>query len=447
LVEFHESLFTSNTSFWYTHFMGRADFGSAKFTSETDFRYTEFTNVASFRSARFQGKLFFEEVYGAPTAHIIFKRTNFATEAQQFFKALHTTPKPQAPSPWAKCKTWVKQLRDKGTTNATTTKVDLIRPTLIFEECLLTKQVIFLDFDFSLVQFKKTDLIDAKISNCVFGRGKRTNRVEFSNQKASKVILEAMQNDKIEILQRLKEQDFSNKESELRAAETIELTGESNPSGEEKTEIEEGGQTQLENHSKNRETSFDKAVKKLHHKGYKKHLKREHYEMMGETYRQLKTNQINAKNWAVAGDAYRSEMYMRRKVLHLDFLINPRKVHLLAALLVVTLHDLWSGFQQSVARPLIWLVLVWFLFGFGYALHAVGTNLGVEGFEALEHMRCSRFMALQGLLESFYALFPLSGKIDASALGISKWVMVFERILGVTLITFFVLTIRARYKQ
>ena len=91
--------------------------------------------------------------------------------------------------------------------------------------------------------------------------------------------------------------------------------------------------------------------------------------MIGEVYRQLKKNQMDDKNWSEAGDSYRSEMVMKRRVLWRKFRQKPWKVSIILNLIVMFFHGALSAYQQSIARPLFLLFLSWLGFSLAYYLN------------------------------------------------------------------------------
>lgn len=152
-----------------------------------------------------------------------------------------------------------------------------------------------------------------------------------------------------------------------------------------------------------------------------------YYKHLLEFYRSLKVNLMNAKEWTDAGDAYKSEMIIRKRLLLLDYFKTPWKVNYLITLLAMNLHYAFSGFNQSIVLPLLWLFAFWI--GFAGYFFALGFIPDVR----------------TALSESFYALMPLSGGLEG--IPEMKNALVIERIIGALLISLFALSTRSRFRQ
>ncbi|WP_350291095.1 hypothetical protein [uncultured Croceitalea sp.] len=147
-----------------------------------------------------------------------------------------------------------------------------------------------------------------------------------------------------------------------------------------------------------------------------------------DIYRQLKLNHIQAKNWGVAGDAYRSEMYIKRKLL-INRIIEG-EFGLIFNYIIMTIYGIFSGYQQSISKPIIWLIITWL--GFAFFMHSYQPQPGFN----------------EAMAKSFVTMFPLSGKIGPTPYADHFYIkLVFERLISVVLLTFFVFSVRARLKQ
>lgn len=156
------------------------------------------------------------------------------------------------------------------------------------------------------------------------------------------------------------------------------------------------------------------------------------YKDLARAYRQIKVNQMNAKDWANAGDAYRSEMVMKKKLIEQE--IKQGQWHKLVNWLVMSFYQSFSGYNQSLSRPWFWLLLLWFM------VPATLANID-NNVEPADKV----FSAIK---TSFDAAIPLLGKIDTK--GYPDWVyylLAFERIFTLILLTFFGLATRARLRQ
>jgi len=150
---------------------------------------------------------------------------------------------------------------------------------------------------------------------------------------------------------------------------------------------------------------------------------------LSNMYRQLKRNRMDSKDWTDAGDAYRSEMVMKRKLLRQEIKEGQRSK--IVNWGIMGIHSYLAGYQQSMGRPLAWLfgsLLIWpFIF---YISNPEG------GF----------FLAFKMSID---AALPIIGKIELYP-EYPSWVyflLVFERLFSIILITFFVLATRVRLRQ
>ncbi|MEM8999106.1 MAG: pentapeptide repeat-containing protein [Bacteroidota bacterium] len=391
-VHFNRTSFSGIADFSSIDFDEKVSFLSANFEGNAYFLSTSFTGDTDFHSTNFTQELFFDTLYCLKGATILFFNTKFSRTKQAYFKNLH------------------------------------IEGSLRFEQLMFSKGVTFLNCNFAQVLFVKSDITNATVSNCTFPQKKWNPRIVLANESATTTVLEALKETKEHYLEGV---------ASAKSRYQGKLIWEAKKTEPNALEI------------KKPITLWKKESKKLifatPDKTSNRSLKREHYEMMAETYRQLKTNQKNNNNWAMAGDAYRSEMVMRKKSIWQQFLTTPKKFWLLFSLGIMQLYDGLSGFQQSMARPLIWFLLIWLTFALGY--YGYLQNISCEGFWSCLAAKFSLPFQqtdwTKSMQDSFYALFPLSGRLD----GPLKFWQVLERIVGVILITFFVLSTRARLKQ
>ncbi|TRX52376.1 hypothetical protein FNH22_21935 [Fulvivirga sp. M361] len=163
------------------------------------------------------------------------------------------------------------------------------------------------------------------------------------------------------------------------------------------------------------------------------------YKNLSNTYRQLKKNFMDAKDWENAGDAYRSEMYIKRKLIWLGY--KDGQYHKMINWCIMGLHEHLSGYQQSIALAFLWLMILlitspMLIFMIGFFHQPCFSNTVCWN------------QIVQAGITSLNASLPVVGKISTE--GYSKelyFYLVFERLFSVVLITFFVLAMRARLRQ
>ena len=149
---------------------------------------------------------------------------------------------------------------------------------------------------------------------------------------------------------------------------------------------------------------------------------------LAEMYRQLKRNRMEARDWTTAGDAYRSEMVMKLRLIGRSILRG--RFDLIFSGLIISFHGLLSAFQQSLTRPLFWLAAL--LLAVPFKLYESAPDQGM-------------YTAWKTSLD---AAFPVVGKIDVGCYDQDFYfLLVAERILTIILITFFGLATRARLRQ
>ncbi len=157
-------------------------------------------------------------------------------------------------------------------------------------------------------------------------------------------------------------------------------------------------------------------------------------EDMAKTYRQLKKNFSEAKDWTKAGDAYVSEMVMTRKSILKKFKSSkgikgiPTRFSLLINLLIRVLYELLSKYHQSLSRPLILLMVL--IISVSFHIHYQWNIPIQEGFNI-----------------SIASAFPFAGSISDFALEGMFSLLIAQRLISIILITFFVMATRARLKQ
>ena len=293
-ASFHLANFPGAVSFAFAKFSGPVYFGSVMFSGEADFSYVKFLEGAIFRKTEFGGAKFYS--------------TTFNSEASYSFES------------------W---------------KVEKL---ISFRDIIFHKKVQFQSCDMSKTEFKSSDFVDAKFSNCSFGRRRRSNRLLFANDQYV---------------------------------------------------IRKG----------NRKAKTD----------------------LSNAYRQLKKNRMDNNDWSIAGDAYRSEMVLKRKIIESD--IRSGKIMKVVHWFVFIIHEVCSGYQQSYARPLISLAIL--------ISGAAGLIFRLEGLDSFQ----------DALGQSVKAALPVVGRIGRDSYDTVYFILVFERIFSLILITFFVLTTRARMRQ
>ncbi len=164
------------------------------------------------------------------------------------------------------------------------------------------------------------------------------------------------------------------------------------------------------------------------------------YDNLCNTYRQLKKNLMNARDWTEAGDAYRSEMYFKRKLRWQEYKKGDR--HKIIHWCIMGLHERLSGYQQSISQPLMWL------FGLLLVSPALIFTIGFFfGQPCITDLHWWDQVVLAGQT-SLDAALPVLGKINTKYYPNELYfLLAFERLFSVVLITFFVLSMRARLRQ
>ena len=158
------------------------------------------------------------------------------------------------------------------------------------------------------------------------------------------------------------------------------------------------------------------------------------FQGMANTYRQLKRNRMEARNWVDAGDAYQSEMVMTQK--HLRTEIRNGKYTEILNWLIMGFYDRFSRYQQSMGRPLAWLAGLWILcpIVLFYSDYATYESVWIQSWTAFK--------------TSFDAALPLAGSIKLKSYDRAVYfLLLFERIMTLVLLTFLILATRARLRQ
>lgn len=152
-------------------------------------------------------------------------------------------------------------------------------------------------------------------------------------------------------------------------------------------------------------------------------------------YRIIKRKLEDSKDWANAGKAFRSEMWTKQwnilKSIHISksprTWLNPFIAFL--ETLIYAIYGVLSGYTQSILKPIIWLVLFtgWI---FPYIYVYVDSNLTTINEELI--------IASVKNSMPFYK-FNLGDEVF--------WWALTQKILSGTLLAFFVLALRKRFKQ
>ena len=173
----------------------------------------------------------------------------------------------------------------------------------------------------------------------------------------------------------------------------------------------------------------------------KKTSKLEHYRMINSVYHQLKNSFIQAKNWELARDTYKSEMVTGLRISKLRWQNKPMSFNLLTKFIIQYLHGLLSVYNQSIIRPISLLLVAFISFALIYYL----LNTYPIYSPNLRSMQIS-------LINSAYYLFAIFGEINPGAWEGSsnpillRSLILIERFIGSVLITFLFLSFKARLK-
>ena len=162
---------------------------------------------------------------------------------------------------------------------------------------------------------------------------------------------------------------------------------------------------------------------------YRTFTAQDYLKSLSNSYRQLKRNLMDSKDWTNAGDAYKSEMVITRKLLWQQ--ITRGELGKMAHWLVMSFYQLFSGYQQSIGRPLYWLLGL-----------LVVCPILLYVFDEKDQ---GGFIAVKTSLE---AAFPFAGRINVRDYHPYFYtLLLFERLMSIVLLTFFGLATRARLRQ
>ncbi|EDP98268.1 hypothetical protein KAOT1_13662 [Kordia algicida OT-1] len=151
-------------------------------------------------------------------------------------------------------------------------------------------------------------------------------------------------------------------------------------------------------------------------------------------YRQLKKNFVNARDWDLAGKAYRSEMSTKknnvfRKPVKRDKNISSW-IYLLirpVGFIIYFFYGFFSGYNQSIIKPIFWFLIFTFLiFPFIYSDFCFNCIFREEFIE-----------------QSVKNAFPFFSLDDS----LSFWYSLIQKIFSTVLLTFFILGLRNKFKQ
>lgn len=152
------------------------------------------------------------------------------------------------------------------------------------------------------------------------------------------------------------------------------------------------------------------------------------------TYRQIKRNRVEAKDWATAGDAYRSEMVQTRNIYKEE--IKKGNYNLIFNWVILGLYDILSGFGQSISQPIRWLVMLLIFVPMILYVSDLGNHASLD------------VKVYSALITSLNASFPLFGKIEVGAYPqILYFVLAFERAFSAILLLLFAKAVWFRYRM
>lgn len=153
-----------------------------------------------------------------------------------------------------------------------------------------------------------------------------------------------------------------------------------------------------------------------------------------ERYRQLKLNYTSFQEWDLSGQAYRSEMYMRQGLTLLE-VFNLKKLHMIPIRIIEFLisftYGLFSGYTQSVTKPFIWLILSTVIV-FPYLYSDCSLT---------QILNCDFTSSLNTSASNTFPFFRLEKNSDIFWLGLT------QKLFSSTLLAFFILALRKKYKQ
>ena len=184
--------------------------------------------------------------------------------------------------------------------------------------------------------------------------------------------------------------------------------------------------------------------------------------LLESNYRLLKLKFEDSRDWDLSGKSYRSEMEMKKylifyRIFTLNIGVTTTKKFLISILklpfriiknfrhfiefMIYYLYGLLSGYTQSIGRPLFWLALsTTIIFPFIYSnCYEARNSIDLLN---LFSWTCTNYSV--SLEKSVAATFPF---IDTSLVYDNWWIKSLQTITSTTLLAFFILALRKRFKQ
>ncbi|CAL2103691.1 conserved membrane protein of unknown function [Tenacibaculum sp. 190130A14a] len=157
-----------------------------------------------------------------------------------------------------------------------------------------------------------------------------------------------------------------------------------------------------------------------------------HFKNYIERYRQIKLNYASFQEWELSGKAYRSEMYIRQWLAFFE-IFNYKKPLMIPIriieFLLSSFYGIFSGYTQSITKPFIWLILsTTLIFPFFYS-----------ECQLIELFDCNYSKTLETSAKNTFPFYRLEND--------KFWVALTQKIFSSTLLAFFILALRKRYKQ
>ncbi len=151
-----------------------------------------------------------------------------------------------------------------------------------------------------------------------------------------------------------------------------------------------------------------------------------------ERYRQIKLNYASFQEWELSGKAYRSEMYIRQWLAFFE-IFNYKKPLMIPIrvieFLMSSFYGIFSGYTQSITKPFIWVtVSTLFIFPIFY-----------NECSFIELFSCNYSKTLEISAKNTFPFYKLGNTYF--------WIALVQKIFSSTLLTFFILALRKRYKQ
>jgi len=159
---------------------------------------------------------------------------------------------------------------------------------------------------------------------------------------------------------------------------------------------------------------------------------KESFENYLERYRQIKLNYASFQEWELSGKAYRSEMYIRQWLSFFE-IFNYKKPLMIPIriieFLMSSFYGIFSGYTQSITKPFIWLILSTVLiFPFFY-----------NECKLIELFSCNYSDVLEMSAKNTFPFYRLGDN--------NFWIALIQKIFSSTLLAFFILALRKKYKQ